>query len=214
MTRPDGQKTGRERSGRPPRTAQQSAQMRQRVIEAARGLFAQEGFEAVSMRRIAAAAGCAPMTLYAYFRSKNEILRYIWAVFFDELFARMDARASAGPSAAGRLRDACGIYLAYWLEYPDRYRMVFLNQDRAEAGEHYYVDDAGLMARYQRFAVLIRDAQVEGSAWPGDAQVMGEALLSAILGIAHSLVTIPEYPWAPPEALLSAVLRTVLRAEG
>ena len=53
------QKPSAPRVGRPPRSAQQSAEVRARVIEVARSLFAAEGFEAVSMRRIAADAGCA-----------------------------------------------------------------------------------------------------------------------------------------------------------
>lgn len=196
--------------GRPPRSAQQSAEVRARVIVAARRLFADEGFEAVSMRRIAAAADCAPMTLYGYFRSKNEILRYIWEAFFDELFQRVRAAARRG-TAAARLRRACKAYLAYWMEYPDRYRMVYLNQDRAEEGERYYVEASPVIERYGLFRELIVAAQAEGSAWPDDPQLMGEALICGLQGIAHVLITIPEYPWATAERLADRMLAVVLQ---
>ncbi|MEQ1440404.1 TetR/AcrR family transcriptional regulator [Fontimonas sp. SYSU GA230001] len=202
----------RPRVGRPPRSAQRSAEVRARVIEVARALFAADGFEAVSMRRIAAAAGCAPMTLYGYFHSKNEILRYIWQGFFAELFERLAAAASRG-DAASRLRHACASYLDYWIEFPDRYRMVYLNQDRTRAGEHYFAEASEVLDGYALFRTLIEAAQVEGTAWPGDGQQMGETLVCGLQGIAHALITIPEYPWSPPDRLLEPLLRVVLRPD-
>lgn len=198
------------RVGRPPRSPTQSAEVRARVIDVARRLFAEEGFEAVSMRRIAAAAGCAPMTLYGYFHSKNEILRYIWAGFFDELFARVASQSARG-SAAARLRRACEAYLGYWLQHPDRYRMVYLNQDQAGAGEQYYVAASSVVERYGCFRELIAAAQAEGAAWPGEAQLLGETLICGLQGIAHALITIPEYPWATAQQLLERMLAVVLR---
>ena len=198
------------RVGRPPRSQTQSAAVRARVIDVARRLFAQEGFEAVSMRRIAAAAGCAPMTLYGYFHSKNEILRFVWEGFFDELFERVEA-ASARGTAASRLRHACAAYLGYWTDHPDRYRMVYLNQDHATEGERYYVEQPAVTERFGRFRILIEAAQVQGSAWEGDAQLMGETLICGLQGIAHCLITIPEYPWASAERLLAQMLAVVLK---
>lgn len=162
------------------------------------------------MRRIAAAAGCAPMTLYGYFHSKNEILRFIWESFFEELFARVSAVSARG-TAAQRLRRACEAYLGYWMDHPERYRMVYLNQDQTGDGEHYYVDDSAVIERYGRFRALIEAAQAEGAAWDGDVQLMGEALICGLQGIAHSLITIPEYPWASAERLLAQMLGIVLK---
>jgi len=198
------------RVGRPPRSAQHSAEVRARVIEVARRLFAEEGFEAVSMRRIAAEAGCAPMTLYGYFHSKNEILHFIWEVFFEELFVRVTQAAQRRGTAAARLRRACAAYLNYWMEFPDRYRMVYLNQDRAAEGERFYVDESSVIERHQVFRELIEAAQAQSEAWPGDSQLLAETLFCGLHGIAHSLVTIPEYPWLPMERLLEQTLRAIL----
>lgn len=199
----------RARAGRPRRTAAEADAVRAQLIEVAKTLFAREGFGAVSMRRIAAVAGCAPMTIYGYFRSKNEILRYVWEDFFQELFAEL-ARAAAAGSAADRLRATCQAYLGYWQRHPDRYRMVYLNQDNTAPGERYYVDTSSVVERFAMFRDLIEAAQAAGSAHPGDAQRMGEALVCGLLGVAHALITIPEYPWLPGETLLDQQLRAVL----
>lgn len=200
----------RSRIGRPPKTAEQSSAMRAQVLTVARRLFAEEGFQAVSMRRIAADAGCAPMTLYGYFRSKNELLRHLWEDFFVELFERI-ALASRRGAPATRLRRACEAWLEYWLAHPDRYVMVYLNQDQAPAGEQYYVDSSAVLERHQQFRLLIEAAQAQGKAWPGDARRMAETLICGLQGIALACITIPEYPWPAPRQLLQDLLRIVLR---
>ena len=44
----------------------------------------------------------------------------------------------------------------------------------------------------------------------GVQQLRGEALLCSLLGLCHTLVTIPEYPWKPRTQLLDASLGMVL----
>lgn len=58
---------------------------RDEIVAAARRLFVDEGFEATSISRLAAAAGVAPNTIYWYFRDKDEVL-----------VAVLDAEFSAG----------------------------------------------------------------------------------------------------------------------
>lgn len=55
---------------------------RQKLLEVARSLFAQQGLEATTMNDIAAASGKGRRTLYTYFRNKEEIY---YAVIADEL---------------------------------------------------------------------------------------------------------------------------------
>jgi AcrR family transcriptional regulator len=47
---------------------------RDEIVAAARALFMDEGYEATSMSRLAAAAGVAPNTIYWYFENKDDVL--------------------------------------------------------------------------------------------------------------------------------------------
>jgi AcrR family transcriptional regulator len=53
---------------------QRSIDTRRRILEAAEALFSEEGFHATNTKRIAARAGVAVGSLYAYFRDKKQIL--------------------------------------------------------------------------------------------------------------------------------------------
>lgn len=47
---------------------------RDEIVAAAQSLFTDEGYEATSMSRLAAAAGVAPNTIYWYFENKDDVL--------------------------------------------------------------------------------------------------------------------------------------------
>jgi len=50
------------------------AEKRQEIVDAARALFLDAGYESTSMTAIATAAGVAPNTIYWYFQDKDELL--------------------------------------------------------------------------------------------------------------------------------------------
>jgi AcrR family transcriptional regulator len=55
------------------------------IVDAAEVLVAEQGFEALSMRRLAARLGVGAMTLYGYVRTKEELLSALANRYFDEL---------------------------------------------------------------------------------------------------------------------------------
>ncbi|MCC6857465.1 MAG: helix-turn-helix transcriptional regulator, partial [Bryobacterales bacterium] len=69
--------------------SQLDAPIRDRILDAARDLFLREGFEGVSVRRIAERAGCSPGMLYHFFTSKELLLARLVESTFEKLDARM-----------------------------------------------------------------------------------------------------------------------------
>ena len=55
------------RPGRPSLSSQQKEDIKANIINIARTLFVEEGYENTSMRKIAARAGFAPTKIYYYF---------------------------------------------------------------------------------------------------------------------------------------------------
>lgn len=82
---------------------------RARLCDAAARLFAEHGFEGVTLRALARELNCSPMTPYRYFRDKAEIFSSVRATAFRR-FA--DAQQTAFESSSdpevrlGALADA------------------------------------------------------------------------------------------------------------
>nr|WP_242666004.1 MULTISPECIES: TetR/AcrR family transcriptional regulator [Parafrankia] len=68
MTAAEPSASARGRMGRPPRTS------RAEIMTAARRLIDRDGWEKLTMRRLAAEAGTAPTTLYHHVRDKDDLL--------------------------------------------------------------------------------------------------------------------------------------------
>ncbi len=196
--------------GRPRRSPEQEAEVRGRVTQIAAQLFREEGIASLSMRRIAGEAGIPVMSLYDYFRSKNEIIRSIWERFFSKCFDCVDSAISARDGKAReRLEAACMAYVRYWLDHADEYRAVFMIEDTIERQEKYYVETSTILERYQVFAKLLAEHLGAADLTSPRLRERTVALICSLTGICHMLVTVSEHSWPAPARLLDQVLRMV-----
>ncbi len=106
-------------------TADQIAAFRARAVEAATHLFAERGYDAVTMRALAAALGCSAMTPYRYFENRDELFAMVRTEAFRRFADRQrDAYEAPGTSTERllRLKDA---YVQFAVDEPDAYRIMF-----------------------------------------------------------------------------------------
>src|SRR2546425_3395256 len=73
------------------RKARHKADLKEEILDAARDLFVREGYESVSIRKIADKVEYAPGTIYLYFSDKSEILDCLCNQTFEKLRARLGA---------------------------------------------------------------------------------------------------------------------------
>jgi AcrR family transcriptional regulator len=195
------------------RSISEGADLRNRLIEAARELFVAEGYAGVSIRRITQRAGCPAMTFYLYFTSKHALLRHIWEDIFAELLPRCAAAAADHTDPVEKVEAYVTTMTRYWLDHPDSYRVVYLNQDVLEPGdETYYVESGDIVRRFQALQHLIDDGKASGRfRRDADSELVMQALSANSIGVAHALVTVPEFPWRRAE-LVGAGTRLILAA--
>ena len=82
-------------------TAQTKADTRERILRAARRLFAQKGYDATTTRDIARAAEIASGTLFNYFPTKEAIVAHLAGDAIGDALAAADP----GPGGAGTLEE-------------------------------------------------------------------------------------------------------------
>jgi AcrR family transcriptional regulator len=177
--------------------------MRARITDAARALFLGEGYRAVSMRRIAAAVGCSPMTLYGYFPAKIDLLGQLWKDVFTQLFANLDQISKDVKTPFDELKQVSCAYVQYWVDHPDHYRMVFMSEGVSQPEVSLFATEGEIVHHYALFYTLIaKICQIE--------QVglipLGECLICSLNGIAHNLITMSGYPWSKPEKLAETLV--------
>ena len=107
------------------RTRTPSAGMEDALLASAADILESEGPDGLSVRRIAAAAGVAPMGVYNHFESKFGIVEALFIQGFELLGAEMQAMAQiADPFEA--LLEGARRYRALALAHPMAYQVMFL----------------------------------------------------------------------------------------
>ncbi len=108
------------------RRLKERGETRAMILDAARGLFAASGSEAVTMRKIAEEVGYTPMAIYSYFRDKDALLRALCDADFAALRSSV-ARIARGADPIERLRRMGRAYADFALGHPNHYRLMFMN---------------------------------------------------------------------------------------
>jgi AcrR family transcriptional regulator len=178
---------------------------RERILAAARKLFATKGVAGLSIRAIAARAGMPAMTLYTYFPGKMGIVRALWSEAFGPLFVEMEKAEKSESDPKARLRKVAQTMVDYWMEYPERYKIVFFIEDRREKeDDKWFIEETDVVPALFRFKDLIAAARNDPG---GDYQREAEALICTLIGITHLLVGVPEYPWKTSDAYIDVIMR-------
>jgi AcrR family transcriptional regulator len=79
---------------------------RERLTDAAQAVFVREGLRGASMERIAAEAGVARATAYAYFSDKEDAFRQVAFRLADQMVESVQAALAAPGPPAARIRAA------------------------------------------------------------------------------------------------------------
>ena len=162
-------------------SAEQVEDFRARLCAVARHRYATQGKDAVTMRQLADALGCSPMTAYRYFRNKDEILAAVRTAAFDR-FA--EALEEAAAQARGDLRaagQAVGrAYVGFALGDPDAYRLMF---DVAQPDPDRYPELVRASTRARRTMSASLEALVAAGVFHGDPELLGLAFWSAMHGL-------------------------------
>ncbi|EET47778.1 TetR/AcrR family transcriptional regulator [Thalassobium sp. R2A62] len=192
-------------AGRPPRSESEILEFQSKIGKHALEIYRAEGFGAVSMRRLANEVGCAPMTIYAHFEGKTDILRYLWADVLAEMSNEIETTLNSVVGARERLQSAAQTFLAYWIDHPDHFRLVFMSNDVTRADVGKFVMDEDTLAHFRVFSGLIREVHPEGH----DVKVSSDTLISGLIGIALCMNTVADYPWANATSMTNQLLSSI-----
>ncbi|MFP2925327.1 TetR/AcrR family transcriptional regulator [Pyxidicoccus sp. 3LG] len=100
---------------------------RQLILDAARELFVNEGYDAVTMRRVAEKIEYSPTAIYVHFKDKASLIRELCAHDFLR-FAEMLNKVARVQDPLERLRKMGRAYIAFAQEHPTTYRLLFMQR--------------------------------------------------------------------------------------
>ena len=170
------------------------------ILAAARELFLEHGVEQVTTRQIAARVGISQTALYVYFKNKEVILDRLAEGAWCGLVKALDAIEPAdGVDACPveRLRATLVVFMRFWLEHPDDYRIVFLRKALSPCAEDEHMLAPG-KTMLKRLTNRVEQAVKIGAVrCLGSNQATALSVWAAISGMVALRLRFPEFPWPP-----------------
>jgi AcrR family transcriptional regulator len=100
--------------------------LRERIIEAASKVLMNEGYESLSMRRVAQDANCSQMAMYRHFENKEALTQHICTELYMRFAVKMNREMDSVDDPWERLKRFVAALIRFATSYPDHYSLIFL----------------------------------------------------------------------------------------
>jgi len=107
------------------RREREKSETRDKILDAARELFVAEGFDGVSMRKVAEKIEYSPTAIYVHFADKQELFRELCHQDYARL-AEVFQSSAISTDPIERLKQIGAIYIDFGTRYPNHYRFMFM----------------------------------------------------------------------------------------
>lgn len=191
------------------RRERQKKELRSELLAAAHALVQEEGYEGLTIRRLAKRVGYAPMSVYSYFADKRDILVALAGDAFQTLARRMEQLPADG--SLETLRAVLVEYVAFGLENPNEYRTVFIAERIGPVGEKTFAEvEQGNPAL--RMLLERVEACVAAGTLKGDVRAISTILWTMGHGAVSLLITFPAYLFGDPQAYVARIADMAIEA--
>jgi AcrR family transcriptional regulator len=191
--------------------------MREQILNAARELFAERGYEAVTMREIGKRIEYSATALYNHFADKEALVRELCRRDFSDFAQRFLAAVVGSKTPVESMCKAGLVYLGFAEQFPQHYRLMFMTplpEAPPEAGEredprmNAYVFLRGLVDSLMAGNYLRRDLT--------DPDLVAQTIWAMVHGTAALELTLDKQEawldFKPRRARFAEALRTLTRA--
>lgn len=204
------------------RREREKSETRDKILDAARELFVSEGYEGVSMRKVAEKIEYSPTAIYVHFADKNELFHELCRQDFARLQEVVATEMPSDPIE--RLRKIGRNYIQFGEHFPNHYVFMFMTphpehdldeQDREIVGNP-EVD------AYAFLKWAVQEAIHAGCFRKGmqDAELVSQTLWAAVHGVISLNIAKGKDSWVDwrplrerAEIMLDAILRGFLKED-
>jgi AcrR family transcriptional regulator len=198
------------------RREREKLETRDLILDAARELFVNEGYEGVSMRKVAEKIEYSPTAIYVHFADKEELFRELCHQDFAQL-AQVFQSAALPQDVVGRLKHIGRTYVEFGRQYPNHYKLMFMTPHPPTELDESLCEVKGNpeLDAYALLKLTVQQAIDAGAFRAGmeDAELISQTLWAAVHGVIS--LQIAKHgdawvDWRPLEQRVELMLDSVL----
>jgi AcrR family transcriptional regulator len=206
------------------RRAREKSETRDKILDAARELFVTEGFEGVSMRRVAKKIEYSPTAIYVYFADKQELFHELCQRDYARL-AEVFQSSAMSSDPVERLKQIGRTYIEFGVRYPNHYKFMFMTAHPLQAPDE---EDCEIMGNPEVDAYAFLKWAVQQAIDAGclreelqDAELVSQTLWAGVHGVISLHIAKCSDRWVDwrplqerTQLMLDATLRGLVRNPG
>ncbi|HKI45035.1 MAG TPA: TetR/AcrR family transcriptional regulator [Balneolales bacterium] len=100
--------------------------IRELILDTTRNLLTRDGYNSLSMRKIAKTAGCGLGTIYIYFENKDVLIHDLIDEGFEKMYLSLRETVEKEKEARLRLAAFIRAYIHFGLQNPEFYEIMYL----------------------------------------------------------------------------------------
>ena len=182
------------------RRVREKGEVREKILDAARELFVEFGYDGVSMRKVAERIEYSPTAIYLHFANKESLFRELCTQDFLELAQQFrELRTIADP---GERLSACGCaYVEFAVANPSHYKLMFMTSyprtllplTEDQVPHHGNPNEDG----YAFLLGLVREEMAAGAFREDltDPELVAQTLWAAVHGVASLEIAMNHDQW-------------------
>ena len=205
------------------RREREKSETRDKILDAARELFVTEGFEGVSMRKVAEKIEYSPTAIYVHFADKQELFRELCHQDYARL-AEVFQSSVMSTDPVERLKQIGAIYLDFGSRYPNHYKFMFMTTHPPHEPDEIDKEVMGNpeMDAYAFLKSAVQQAIDAGCFRPEitDPEIVSQTLWASVHGVISLEIAKGSDPWVEwrplkerAEMMLDITLRGLVRAQ-
>ena len=191
------------------RRAREKEQLRRQILAAARELFVNEGYESVSMRKIASKIEYSPTTIYLYFKDKADLLDSVCKETLLDLLTTLELLKADKSDPVETLRKSGRAYVEFGLKYPQDYKLTFVVRPQFQKGLGLQEGSVGERV-FNYLRATVSECIRQKAFREMDVEITGQALWSAVHGVTLLLIDFSDFPWTGKDKLIDMVIDTMI----
>ncbi|MDA8240054.1 MAG: TetR/AcrR family transcriptional regulator [Nitrospiraceae bacterium] len=168
--------------------AKHKEEFRREILDSAREIFINNGYDGFSMRKLAEKIDYSPTTIYFYFKNKDDLLFAICEDFFANFFAELNHIRSVSRGPIETLRRAFLYLVEFGLKNPNQYKLIFFTKSVYGTREELVEEESMARNTYFVFKEIVQDCINAGKLREIEVDVIVDTLSMASHGaVAKSL---------------------------
>ncbi len=180
--------------------------LRKKILEAAKEMLFENGFDKLTMRAIAEKIDYSPTTIYLYFKNKAELTTSLMEYAFEQLVGALGSidRTLFVNDPIGMLKEGLCVYIRHGAVNPHFYRMM-TTSILEHSGDSIALKEGTMNEK--AFSVLefgVKNCIEAGVIDAKESKSVAAMLWAAIHGLTMILIDIPQFPLGDKDKFIEA----------